>query len=229
MLRLKDNPPANLKYLDAQLEFKDLSETGSFSGYASIFGNVDEGGDIVERGAFKEIMKTRDGKVRVLLHHNMREPIGKATVQEDDTGLRFDGQLVMEDAKARAAHAHMKAGILDGMSIGYDILANGSTSTEAGNTRLHGLKLYEISVVTFGMNPLAKIETVKNRLPQVTTIREYEDFLREVGGFSNAQAKLLASGGWKVLQAARDENAGEEQAADDLAKFCSSFEIPGSR
>jgi HK97 family phage prohead protease len=209
--------------MDFAFDFKDLSETGTFSGYASIFGNVDLGGDIVERGAFEEVAKTKDGQVRILLQHDIRKPIGKASIVQDDHGLKFNGSLVLANADARSAHELMKQGILDGMSIGYDILPDGSKMKESGVRSLTRLKLWEISVVTFGMNPLAKIETVKQRVAQCTTIREFEDLLRDVGGFSNRQAKLLACGGWTALQQARDESGDDEQAAKDMLKGLKDF------
>lgn len=187
--------------LNLPCEFKALGETGSFSGYAAVFGNVDLGGDVIERGAFKEMVKNSDGRVVMLWQHNPREPLGTAKVEQDDKGLYFEGQLVMEDPMARRAHAHMKAKSVTGMSIGYDPLD--SEITTAGIRRLKELKLWEISPVTWGMNPLAGIDSVKTA-QQVTNIREFEDFLRDVGKFSKSQAKLLASGGWKALPDQRD-------------------------
>ena len=190
-------------FIECPLELKTIGDTGTFSGYASIFGNVDDGGDVMERGSFKEFHKTRDGKVLILYQHNSRDPIGKADVVQDDKGLHFDGQLVMEDATARKAYVGMKAGTIDAMSFGFDVLPGGATITEGGIRKVSSVKLWEISPVTFGMNALARIEAVK-AAGQVTNIREFEDFLRDVGGFSQAQAKLLAVGGWKSMPAQRD-------------------------
>lgn len=207
------------KRLFVPAEYKLGEAPGSFSGYASIFGNVDLGGDVVEHGAFKEIVKNDDGRVVVLWQHDSWAPIGTAAVHQDDKGLAFDGSLVMEDAKARAASAHMKAKSVRGMSIGYDVLPGGAEITEAGIRKLQALKLWEISVVTWGMNPLAKIEAAKERVRQMTTIREFEDFLREEGGFSSSQAKLLASGGWKTLQEARDVSSSDGEDVGSILNY----------
>lgn len=185
-------------------EFKELNDTGRFSGYASIFGNVDQGGDIVERGAFKEFESTKDGYVRVLYQHDMRQPIGKAKVKEDDKGLTFDAQLILSIAPARNAYEAMKAGILDGMSIGYDVLKNGAENTQMGFRRLTAVKLWEISLVTFGMNPLARVELVKQRIAELKTCRQFEEFLRDQG-FTADQAKAIAAAGWKEKSHPRDE------------------------
>jgi HK97 family phage prohead protease len=210
-LQLKD--AGQHKHLRVPCDFKGIDERGKFSGYASIFGNVDLGGDIVERGAFAraDMALNKDGKIRIADGHNLRRIVGLADVSQDDTGLKFEGQLLMELSSARDLHVLMKANAVEEMSIGYDSLED--EVTNAGIRKLKRLKLYEISPVVFAMNPMARIEAVKG---QITSIREYEDFLRDVGGYSNAQAKLLASAGWNALQKARDEPKDPAEARDEL-------------
>ena len=61
----------------ANLELRGLSRDGTFSGYASVFGEVDLGKDAIERGAFLRSLKTRGaGGVRMLFQHDPAEPIG---------------------------------------------------------------------------------------------------------------------------------------------------------
>lgn len=187
--------------LNLATEFKAFGDAGSFEGYAAIFGNVDLGGDVIERGAFKEIVKGRNGKVKILNQHRQADPIGVADVKQDDVGLHFTGQLILESASARSAHALMKGGALDGMSIGFDVLEGGAKVLESGIRQLKALKLWEISPVTFGMNPLAGVLDVK---AAGETIRDFEDFLRDVGGFTQTQAKAIAADGFKALQSTRD-------------------------
>jgi HK97 family phage prohead protease len=203
-----------MKFLDFACEFK-ATDTGEFAGYASVFGNIDLGGDIVERGAFKEIVKNAAGQVTVLWQHIARSPIGVATVKQDDKGLAFEGSLVLEDPQARVARAHMKAGSVRGMSIGYDVREGGAKILESGIRQLTDLKLWEISAVTWGMNPLAGVTDVKAS-QQITNVREFEDFLREAG-FSRAQAKQLAVGGWTRLDGRREADGDLDAKA--LADF----------
>ena len=215
-----------MKHMTVPMEIKAVDDAGTFSGYASIFGNVDLGGDIVEKGAFKQIMKNKSGKVVVLFAHDSYSlPIGLADVEQDEKGLAFDGNLVMDDEfVAKRIHPHMKAKSLDNMSIGYDILKDGASWDEKTNVRtLSKLKLWEISAVVFGMNPKARIASVKSAT-EIATIREFEDFLRDVGGYSKAQAKLLASGGYKALQSHRDDGD-EEAATQQLVKISDAFNL----
>jgi hypothetical protein len=203
---------------------KALDETGAFEGYAAIFGNVDLGGDVILPGAFKEFALNPAGRLVVLYQHDIRQPIGTAEVTQDDKGLRFKGALVMDDPTARAAHAHMKAGTLTGMSIGYDILPGGEEVLESGVRKLSALKLWEISPVIWGMNPQAQINAVK-AAAQIKTITDFERFLRDVGGFSHSQAKALAACGYKGLNSPRevDEVAA---ALKRLNETLSSVSIP---
>lgn len=193
-----------MKTRDFKTEWKVKGDTGAFSGYAAVFGNVDDGYDVVMPGAFKEFARTKDGKVIVLHQHRTSEYLGLADVKSDEKGLAVDGQLVLEDPLARRVYTHMKAGTLDAMSFGYDVLPGGAHFTEAGIRQLLALKTWEVSIVTFGMNELARIEMVKNA-GNISTIREFEDFLRDAGGYSVRQARAIAEGGYKALQSARDE------------------------
>lgn len=190
------------KRIQRPAEFKAIGETGSFTGYAAIFGNIDQGGDIIERDAFKEFSTNRDGMVKVLFQHRSAEIIGLAAVRQDDKGLAFQGQLILDVPRAREAYALMKNAALDGMSIGYDVLAGGAEIMKSGIRKLTHLKLWEISPVTWGMNPLAGIDGVKSA-DEFESIRDYEEFLRDAG-CSRAEAKRKASEDWKGRKAQRD-------------------------
>jgi HK97 family phage prohead protease len=214
-----------MEFLNLQLETKAVAADGTFEGYAAIFGNVDLGGDVIEKGAFREIVMGKSGRVKVLNQHNMRDPIGTAEVVQDSKGLKFKGELVLDVPSAKAVYALMKADALDGMSIGYDVLPGGAEIQTSGVRRLKALKLYEISPVTFGMNPKAGITGVKSAA-DIATIRDYETFLRDVGGFSSAQAKALASGGFKSMQQARDES-GHIGGAKELADLIGTIRAAG--
>lgn len=220
-LRLKDSA-AERKHLVAPASFKVTGDAGTFSGYASIFGNVDQGGDVVERGAFAvgDMVLTKDGMIRVFNQHDSRQIIGKAKVEQDDVGLKFDGSLILSVPQARTAYELMKADVLDGMSIGYDSLED--EITNAGIRKLKRLKLWEISVVTFGMNPLAKVERVKGL---AKTIREFEDQLRDAG-YSSVAAKKIAAYGFKEAESQPRDVGAQAKALTELLQ---SIEVPGTK
>lgn len=229
-----------MKRMMVPMEIKTVSETGLFSGYASIFGNVDLGGDVISKDEpFKEFVRNPDGKVIVLFSHDSGGlftasaaggmPIGVSDVEQNSRGLKFDGQLVMDDPFCQRVHTHMKAKTLTGMSIGYDVLPGGSKVMESGVRELNALKLWEISPVIWGMNPKASIDTVKT-MPQFSTIRECEFWLRDEFGLSNNAAKEFVARFRKSIVGARDEPTRDEsdQAAGNYLDFLKSISEPQS-
>jgi uncharacterized protein len=186
---------------EAEAEFKfadaDATARGEFVGYASTFGNIDLGGDIVEAGAFRDTIQKRGaGGVAMLWGHDQRQPpIGKwLDLREDDRGLVARGQLILDVAKARDVHALMREGALKGLSIGYRIPAGGAEMDRRGVRRIKSADLMEISVVTFPMNTRAQVGRVKSADDLTTEdIREIEATLREAG-LSRADAVKAISG-----------------------------------
>ncbi|SDB31511.1 HK97 family phage prohead protease [Bauldia litoralis] len=136
---------------------------GTFSGYASLFGKADLGRDVVLPGAFRASLARRGpAGVRMLFQHDPNTPIGVwKTIAEDGRGLHVAGQLAAGVAKAREVLALMRAGALDGLSIGYRTV-RGRTDAKTGIRSLIEVDLWEISVVTFPMLPEARVEAVKS-------------------------------------------------------------------
>lgn len=150
------------KFVDLSLE--TVEADGVFTGYASLFGKVDLGKDVVERGAFaKSIQKRGAGGIRMLFQHDPNEPIGTWTeVREDARGLFVRGRLSKDVARSREILGLMRGGALDGLSIGFKTV-RARNDAAAGVRRIVEADLWEISVVTFPMLPEARIATVKGR------------------------------------------------------------------
>ena len=201
-----------LKTLGAAFELKELTDAGTFEGLASVYGNIDLGGDIVEPGAFKSMELTKDGCVRILDGHSMRAPIGKGKLTDTHLGLAMKGTLNLAVARAREVHALMKDGIYDGLSIGYEVMANGATVDDSGVRHLTALKLWEVSCTPFPMNQAAQVSAVKE-IEQCRSVRDIEDLLRDAVGLSRSQAKMHAGAIWKSVSAPRDA---EEESGDDV-------------
>jgi len=140
----------------------EVEPDGSFSGYASLFGRRDAGGDIVMPGAFRKSLAERGAAgIRMLFQHDPAEPIGVwSEIREDARGLFVSGRLTLGVERAREMHALMREGGLDGLSIGYRT-RRGRKDARTGTRRLYEVDLWEISVVTFPMLPEARIAAVK--------------------------------------------------------------------
>lgn len=179
------NSPLEQKFcrMDAALEVKNGVEV---SGYASVFGQVDQGGDIVEPGAYAQSLAalTRDGwRVKMLWQHDPAQPIGVwDEVREDAKGLFVRGRLLENVAKAREVAALIEAGAIDGLSIGYR--TKRARKNGKGQRLLSELELWEVSLVTFPMLPSARVDSKGEALP--------DDPLRELAGALEGARRIMA-------------------------------------
>lgn len=198
------------------LEIKAVQEDGFFSGYGAVFGNIDWYNDVILPGAFTGSIakwRAKNKMPPVLWNHNDSEPIGVYTnIYEDEKGLYVEGKLLIDDVpRAKSTHALLKAGAIDGLSIGY--------STKKANQQTNGVRelvevdLSEISIVTQPANERSLITSVKSKLDdgELPTLPEFEKFLRE-SGFSKNQATAIASKGLRSLLSESEEEIKEAKS-----------------
>lgn len=219
----KASDPVELKHRNVAFKATAVTDAGTFSGYASVFGNEDTYGEIVAAGAFAESideLKASGDPLPVLWQHNSSQPIGGSDMLvEDAHGLKTDGFLLIDEIpQAKAAHTLMKRRIVKGLSIGYYV-RDSSYDEKTQIRTLKKLDLVEYSIVTFPANELATVDNVK-AAAKLKTIREFESFLRDVGGFSKDRAKAIASTGWGGLSEARDA------PGETLESLLKSFKLP---
>lgn len=143
-----------------RLEIKEITEAGTFEGLLSPYGNLDAGGDVVEPGAYAKTLKEHGNKVPLLWQHKTDVPIGELMLDDRKDGLWCKGQLLMTLPAADTAYKVIKARIVKGLSIGFETVKD---AIENGVRHLKEIRLYEGSIVTFPMNEMAMITSVKAR------------------------------------------------------------------
>lgn len=149
---------------------EDGLEDGQFIGYASIFGNVDSYGDVVQPGAFAASLaewKASGNALPVLYGHNMNDPefnIGAVLdAVEDERGLKVTAQLDQDSPKGAAAYRALKGKRISQMSFAYDVVRGAPGVLDGADVfELHELKLYEVSLVLIGANQETSILAVKS-------------------------------------------------------------------
>lgn len=156
-LQLKAQP---YQHKDVRFDVKAVGEEGQFEGLASVYDVKDQGGDIVEKGAFTKTLQERGNEVPILWQHDSGESIGLGVVEETPKGLSIKGQLELDLPEAQSAYIRLKKRLVKGLSIGYKSIPS-RTSIEGGVRRLKEVILYEVSLVTFPMNEMAQVTSVK--------------------------------------------------------------------
>lgn len=170
------------------------------SGYASLFGSVDQGGDVVQAGAYATSLKAVKGagrSIKMLWQHDPAQPIGVwDEVREDSKGLWVKGRILDSVEKGREAAALIAAGAIDGLSIGYRTVK--ASKNTKGQLLLSELELWEVSLVTFPMLPSARVAAKGDFKP-------LGDILREMAAaFEGARAELACGGAAQSQQQIRE-------------------------
>ncbi len=169
------------------LEIRATADDGTVEGYGSVFGVKDSYDDVIEPGAFKASLmahKAAGTMPAMLWQHDPSEPIGVwSEMTEDTTGLKIKGKLALETVRGREAHALLKMGALNGLSIGFVATAK-SYNDRDGTRTISAIDLWEVSLVTFPANQSARVTGVKSGDPFADFLKpsDAERWLREAAG-----------------------------------------------
>lgn len=154
-----------MDHLDLALRFDAPTDAGEFSGYAVIWGERNGHGEIVKRGAFKTSLdqhRAAGTRPVMLWSHDTADIIGVwHEVREDDRGLFVRGQLIMTTTRGREAYDLLKAGALNGLSIGFRTFKGGETR-QNGTRILTGIDVREISLVGMPSAPNARVTSIRS-------------------------------------------------------------------
>jgi HK97 family phage prohead protease len=174
----------------------DIDADGTLEGYASVFGEVDQARDMVMPGAFAATLRMRGvRRVPMLFQHDPAEPVGIwLELREDFRGLYARGRLIPDVTRARELYALLKAGAIDGLSIGFRTV-KGRVDPKTRVRKLDALDLWEISIVTFPLASGARVRAVKAAaassrplLPTARARSDHERLLRRFPRFDFARS-----------------------------------------
>lgn len=145
----------------------EVNKVATIKGYGAVFNNVDLGNDLIPKGAFKKTLSDKGNKVYFLADHqyNLDNFLGVATVEEDEVGLIGEYEINLDTQKGREAYSQAKQaqrhGIPLGMSIGFDIMSD-EMDKKTQVRLLKEIRLHEISLTMFPMNPKARVTSAKS-------------------------------------------------------------------
>ncbi|MFS0228173.1 HK97 family phage prohead protease, partial [Corynebacterium striatum] len=150
-----------VKSVIAEVKALGDGEKAEFEAYASVFGNRDSYGDVVQKGAFAASLKAWDEKgapIPLLWGHNMADPdfnIGMVTsAEEDEHGLKVVCELDTDSPKGAQVHRLLKQGRVREMSFAFAATSSEYGELDGKSVRfLKEVDLFEVSVVPLGANP----------------------------------------------------------------------------
>ena len=168
-----------LEYKTAEFETKDIDEKqGIISGHAAAYGNVDDGGDIIEAGAGAKTIAERAKRVKAVYGRDFGKLVGHPTeLREDSHGLYTVTKIAMLSFWGKEVHGLASNGSLNEMSIGYATIPGAvKIDPDTGVRRIGEYKLYEYSFVPLALNPAALVDGVKSATEGLT-IKEVAEWL----------------------------------------------------
>lgn len=184
-----------LEYKSGSAEYKAEGDTGEFEGYFAITGNVDDGGDVIEPGAFKKTLAETGDRVKLFYQHDPKLLIGVPThIEEDSRGLFVKGRLVLESFWGHEAWVLMKANALKEGSIGYNSIP-ARTQFKNGHRHMSEIILHEASPVSIGMNSATSIRALKEWTADGGNVGLYLEILQRVIGGMNT---VIGAGGMDI-------------------------------
>ncbi len=184
-----------------------IEPDGTVEGYASLFGEIDQARDMVMRGAFAATLTQRGvHRIPMLFQHDPSEPVGVwLELREDHRGLYARGRLIPEVSRGRELLSLLRAGAIDGLSIGFRTV-KGAIDPRTRVRRLIAVDLWEISIVTFPLLAGARVRAVKQGKPDLD-----ERLFRRHPRFSFARVR--AERDWQSQISTASTRRPEERAA----------------
>ena len=198
---------------------------GQFTAYASVFGNMDSYGDIVDPGAFTNTLAKSAEKgnvIPVLWGHDMGNPFANIgavlEAEEDDYGLKVTGQLDLDNPTAVQVYRLLKGRRTNTMSFAYTLVR---ADQEDDGFHIHELELHEVSIVQVPANQLAEVLAVKSATSALVKAgrvlsSKNESSLREARDAIDSVLKALEAEDGKSARPGGDDQ--EEASAPAPAK-----------
>jgi HK97 family phage prohead protease len=147
--------------------FKAAGKSGEFEALVSVFGNVDQRGDRVVKGAFAKSLaqwQEKGDPIPVIWNHMWEAPeahIGKvlpADAVETDDGLLVKGSLDLDNPFAAQVYRLLAERRVKEFSFGYNLI---DAERKNGALELYELDLFEVGPTLRGMNPATELLAVK--------------------------------------------------------------------
>ena len=179
---------------------------GRFSGTASTYGNVDQAGDVMIKGCFAKSIAQKGTHFPLLWSHNMDEVIGSFDVKSLEESLSIEGKFNMGVQRGKEGYALLKAGDIQGLSIGFSI--KDCDWDSEGHRLIKEADLWEVSLVAFPCNLEASAEA-KNMI--MDEKKSYKDLSEE----EREKLKQLIKDALADMEEPEEEETGKDETESE--------------
>lgn len=183
---------------------------GRFSGIASTYGNVDQVGDVMVKGCFTKSIATKGTHYPLLWEHDMKDVIGSFDVTSTEEALIIEGKFNMDVQRGREGYALLKAGDIQGLSIGFSIVD--CDWDPSGLRLIKEADLWEVSLVAFPCNLEAMAEA-KN-MDLMKKMKTYDELDDE----TKATLRKLIKDALADIENEEGETPSEEETSEEETK-----------
>jgi HK97 family phage prohead protease len=204
-MNYKDSIPLERKFLSSEFINFDVKEDSKkdvfvITGHAGVFNNIDLGGDMLLPGSGKESFEEITPVFAYAHDFYSRFPIGAVKVAtEDEKGFYMESEMPKQFEGVTFEDSYKLAWLIKnkgikGMSFGYRTLKARWIENNEGEEEYRELvkvRVYDFSIVPFGMNPLAGVDSIKKE-PNLNSLRDVEKYLRSLGLSGNGSKKLIS-------------------------------------
>ena len=207
-------------------QLQALEEDGEWKiyGYATVFGNRNSYGFQIRKGAYSKVLAEGVNPKMFFNHDSWNLPIGKWTdLKEDEIGLKVEGVLTKGVSKAEDIYHAVKAGTVDGLSVGIGWKAADEVELDDGTVEVTMIsRLSEISVVTYPSDGKARVtqvlsaDEVDEKIESLQSVRDLENFFHDEFQLSKRQSGWLLSKA-KACFAAEKNRDDSQKAQKELA------------
>lgn len=211
----KNSTKRVFKRVSCKADVDTTDGEGSFTALVSTFGVKDSQGQIIEKGAFAESLKTftDEAPLPVLWDHEWEDiwsHLGSATGQETDTGLQIDAQLDMDNPNAVQAYRLLKTGRVHEFSIGGFVDGNDVEYDDDDTAHVRRFQLAEVSITLKGANPDTRLITVKADEPEAQEDPEEGEDIMDLTGLEDV-LDLLGQAVDKLTQFISENNTNDDE------------------
>lgn len=144
-----------------------IDAAGTLTGYGAMFGNRDDGGDIIVKGFFAGVLDDFLREGFISWGHDWNVPCAMPTkAVEDDYGLAIEATFHSDPESQRyrtIAAERLANGHTMGLSIGYEIAAGGARQTTGARYLTKAERLFEVALAMVPMNRAAGATDVKTQ------------------------------------------------------------------